>query len=219
VPEPPQSAPEPEVAAVPPPPPPAPKKPEPKPEPPKAEPEKVPETRVARAAPVSKPKPPKKKTPPKPTRNFDSLLKDLAAVEPKEAPKVARNATAPEKRDEPAPVQPRVTDIATMTEIDALRVSIRRQIEPCWSPPIGAREAEELTVKIVVFLEPTGRVRRAEVLDAGRMALNPFFEAAADSARRAVLNDRCNPLENLPVDRYELWRELELTFNPKDALG
>lgn len=214
-PEPPQAAPEPptEVAAVAPPPPKkAAVKPEPaKPEPAQAEP--VPETRVARAAPVKKPKPPR------PSRDFSSVLKDLAADAPKQPVKKARETAAPDRKGTPAPVQSRVSDIATMTEIDALRVSIRRQIEPCWSPPVGAREAEELSVKILVHVEQTGRVRRAEVLDSGRMALNPFFEAAADSARRAVLNDRCNPLKDLPLDKYDLWQELELTFNPKDALG
>ena len=74
-------------------------------------------------------------------------------------------------------------------------------------------------MKILVYVEPTGQVRHAEVIDAGRMALNAFFEAAADSARRAVLNPKCNPLKDLPADRYNLWQELELTFNPKDALG
>jgi outer membrane biosynthesis protein TonB len=217
-PEPPQAPPlsEPKVAAAPPPPLPAPaKKPEPKPEPPKVEekPKPVPETRVAKAEPVSKPKPPQ------PSRDFSSILKDLAADAPKPQPRKAQEVAAPNRKGEPAPVQSRVSDIATMTEIDALRVSIRRQIEPCWSPPIGAREAEDLSVKILVFVEPTGRVRRAEVIDSGRMARNAFFEAAADSARRAVLNDRCNPLKDLPSDKYDLWRELELTFNPKEALG
>lgn len=219
-PEPPQAVvPEPEVPAAPPPPPPPalPKKSEPKPEPPKAAPKPapVPETRMANAAPVTKPKPPA------PARDFTSVLKDLAAEAPKtrSTPKQAPKPVTAEKKGPVSPPQPRVRDIATMTEIDALRVAIRKQIEPCWSPPIGAREAEELTVKIVVFVDPSGQVRRAEVLDAGRMALNPFFEAAADSARRAVLNDRCNPLRNLPPDRYDLWQELELTFNPKDVLG
>jgi outer membrane biosynthesis protein TonB len=216
-PEPPRAAPGPERAAEPPPPVAAPaEKPKPKPEPPKAkaEPQPVPETRLANAEPTRKPKPPA------PSRDFSSVLKDLAAepTNAKPAPK-AQVATAPEQSGAVREPAPRARDIATITEIDALRVSIRRQIEPCWSPPIGAREADELTVKIVVYVEPTGRVRRAEIVDAGRMALDQTFQAAADSARRAVLNDRCNPLKDLPADRYELWRELELTFNPKDALG
>ncbi len=210
---PPVPAPEPPVAAALPLPPPKPKAPDPKPEPPKAEGKPAPETRLASASPVKKPKPPA------PARDFMSVLKDLAVDTPKMAPKNAPKAAAPEKKGEAAPPQPRVTDIATITAIDALRVAIRRQIEPCWSPPIGAREADELTVKIVVYVEPSGRVRKAEVVDAGRMAVNAYFEAAADSARRAVLNDRCNPLKDLPQDKYDLWQELELTFNPKDALG
>ena len=209
-PEPKPEAPKPELPK------PVPPKPEPpKPEPPKAEkkPEPAPETQVAKAEPVAKPKPPT------PTRDLSSILKDLTADKPDTQPKKAREVAAPDRKGETAPEQSRVSDMATATEIDALRVAIRRQIEPCWNPPAGARDAGELLVKILVYVEPSGQVRRAEVINAGLMASNPFFQAAAESARRAVLNPRCNPLKGLPTGRYNLWQELELTFNPKDALG
>jgi len=114
--------------------------------------------------------------------------------------------------------QPQPVEQATATEIDALRTLIRRQIEPCWNPPVGAQYAEDLVVSIRVWVDPDGTVRRAEIVNGGLMALDSFYEAAADSARRAVLNPRCNPLE-LPRDRYKLWRQMELTFNPQEMLG
>jgi hypothetical protein len=46
---------------------------------------------------------------------------------------------------------------------------------------------------------------------------DPFYRAAAESALRAVLNPQCSPLK-LPPDKYEQWKILELTFNPKDLL-
>jgi hypothetical protein len=43
-----------------------------------------------------------------------------------------------------------------------------------------------------------------------------FFRAAAESAYRAV--KKCTPLRQLPVTKYERWRDIELTFNPKEML-
>ena len=43
-----------------------------------------------------------------------------------------------------------------------------------------------------------------------------FFRAAADSARRAV--QECSPLKNLSPEKYQTWRDMEMTFNPKDML-
>ena len=38
----------------------------------------------------------------------------------------------------------------------------------------------------------------------------------AESARRAV--QVCSPLQNLPVEKYEQWRELTINFDPKEML-
>ena len=108
--------------------------------------------------------------------------------------------------------------MATATEIDALKTIIMRQIEPCWNPPVGAATDQDLVVTIQVSVDPDGTVRQARIFDSGRMVFERFYEAAADSARRAVLNPRCNPLQ-LPLDRYELWRELVLIFNPMEIMG
>ena len=44
---------------------------------------------------------------------------------------------------------------------------------------------------------------------------DPFFQAAADSARRALFNPGCQPLK-LPLDKYDQWQTFTITFDPKD---
>ena len=228
VPEP-EPEPEPEAAAPPPPPP----EPEPEPEP-------VPEPEVVEAPPpppVEKPKPPEHKEPPKPEpselakakpqakpkppapkRDFNSVLKDLDRPDKKSPPAPKKPETStPEKKDKPAPEQ-QVAERASITEIERLKQMIRRQIEPCWSPPVGAAEAENLVVTIFIRVDQKGFVREARVIDAPAMALNAYVQAAADAARRAVLNPRCQPFE-LPINRYDLWKEIRFNFDPREMLG
>lgn len=197
-------------------PPPAPEKaPEPKAEPipdPKAkkEPLKTPE----KAAPpqrFAEAKPQKK---PQPTRDdfVANLLKDVApkkATSNEPAPQPAKNPTPP-------PPQQRATaidDQLTMSEIDF----IRRQYIECWNPPAGARDARDLVVSIRVDYNPDGSVRRAAIDDTSRMS-DPFFRTAAESALRAVLNPRCNPLK-VPSKKYDSWKSVTLNFNPREMLG
>ncbi|NKB48902.1 MAG: hypothetical protein GKS02_06005 [Alphaproteobacteria bacterium] len=225
--------PEPDVAAPPPPPPEPEPEPEPpaepevveapppppeKPEPPKKEPPKEPEkvkpkpSELTRAKPQSKPKPPK---PPKPLRDFADILKDLP---PEKTPPKDQVAEAPKDKDEPTPTPPQINDQASATEIDRLRQMIRQQIEPCWSPPIGAVGAEDLAVAILIRVDQRGFVTDARVVNVEAMARNTYVQAAADAARRAVLNPRCQPFE-LPQKRYDLWKEIRFNFDPREMLG
>jgi outer membrane biosynthesis protein TonB len=204
---------EPEVVEAPPPPPEKPKPP--KKEPPKEpEPEKVkpkPST-LAKAQPQSKPKPPK---PPKPLRDFADILKDLP---PEKTPPKNQTAEAPKDKGEPTPAPPQINDRASVTEIERLKQMIRQQIQPCWSPPVGAAGAEDLAVAIFIRVDQRGFVSEARVIDAQAMARNTFVQAAADAARRAVLNPRCQPFQ-LPQNRYDLWKEIEFNFDPREMLG
>lgn len=98
----------------------------------------------------------------------------------------------------------------TQSELDALRGQIGR----CWNPPIGAAEAEGLLVKVQMRLNRDGTVAAPpKVMNSGS---NPFFRAAADSARRAVL--RCQPY-TLPADKYDAWEEVIVNFDPREMLG
>ncbi len=232
----PEPKPEPKPEAAPPPPPP---EPEPEPEvvealPPPPEPKSKPEVVEALPPPpVEKPKPPKKKEPlkpkppakaepqskpkpPKKPKSFASVLKDLDKLEKKSTPKVKKEAT-PKDKNKPAPDR-QITEQASVTEIERLKQIIRRQIEPCWSPPVGAAEAESLAITIFIRVDRKGFVREARVIDAPAMALNTYVQAAADAARRAVLNPRCQPFQ-LPIKRYDLWKEIRFNFDPREMLS
>ncbi len=207
-PEPP-APPEPEVVEAPPPPPVEKPKPPKKEEPPKPKPEPP---ALAKAKPLAKPKPPK------PRKDFNSVLKDLAQLEETPPAKKAREPSPPKDEGKPAPEQPQIAERASITEIERLRQMIRQQIEPCWSPPIGAVEAEDLAVTIFIRVDRRGMVLEARVIDAPAMAFNSYVQAAADAARRAVLNPRCQPFR-LPQQHYDLWKEIRFNFDPREALG
>jgi hypothetical protein len=99
----------------------------------------------------------------------------------------------------------------TSSEIDA----VRRQIERCWNMPGGAKEAGDLVVSIRVEMNLDGTPRSAVVANSGQMKANPYRQAVADSARRAVLNPRCHPFK-LPPEKYDHWRTMTLIFDPKE---
>lgn len=101
--------------------------------------------------------------------------------------------------------------VVTASEIDA----VRRKIYPCWSVPSGAKGAKDLVVDIDMELSADGTVIKADVVDKARMKNDPYFNVAAESARRAVLDPKCNPLP-LPKDKYDKWKDMTMSFNPKD---
>jgi hypothetical protein len=96
-----------------------------------------------------------------------------------------------------------------ISEIDL----IRQQIRECWNLPAGAKEAENLSIEIKMVMNPDGTVRQARILDQSRLQNDLFFRAAAESALRAVLNPRCNPLK-LPLEKYQQWQNMILIFDP-----
>lgn len=201
----PQPAPEPEAEAVPPPPEEKPKA-EVKPEPPKP-PERV--VKIDGPTPQKKPKK-------KPEEKFD-LNKIAALLDKKESVPKPAVETAEEAPDEPpTPVRPSLSAQMTLSEIDAIRV----QIQQCWIVPAGARYAENLAVEIRIFLQPDGSLARPpEIVDRSRMGMpgEEAFRTAAESAIRAI--HKCEPFRNLPPEKYERWRDLEINFDPRNMLG
>jgi hypothetical protein len=214
---PPPPPPKPVEAQAPPPPPPPEPKPKPKPEP-----------RLAQHAP-----PEGKKADP---AAFDKLLKNLSAEDKKPEPatfdNLLKNLTKQETTPvEDAPPTPRRTATLsppssqpkaplgsqmTASELDALRQALMQQLTPCWIVPAGARDAKDLSVQIRAAVNPDGTVRQAVILNQGRMA-DPLFRAAAESAKRTFFDPQCTPLR-LPKEKYEVWKDLVVNFDPKDLL-
>ena len=100
-----------------------------------------------------------------------------------------------------------------MSEEDA----VRQRIVQCWSPPVGAKDARDMEVRIVGSLSRDGYVQRVDVQssDKARMRAEPFFRAFAESAMRAFY--KCQRLP-LPPEKYESWKTFDIGFNLKDLL-
>jgi outer membrane biosynthesis protein TonB len=201
-----------------------------------------PEQETAKAdQPEDKPKPEEKQKAetPKPEPKAEAKKQDdkLAKPKPKVAAKKPAPPTAkkhdfntdriaallnkiPDAADEPAPVVPDDTPpkkvhgqsngtqtTMSVNEIDALRARIAQ----CWSPPPGGLGAEQIVVKVRLQLNEDGTlVGYPTVANSGSSA---FFQAAADSAVRAVY--QCQPY-TLPSDKYALWRDMILNFDPSE---
>jgi outer membrane biosynthesis protein TonB len=190
------------------------KPPEPKPEPPK------PTEKAEAPRPKEKPEPPQQmaknesKSEPKKydPGQFEALLKNLATQpttpSPDALPQRPRVASARPSSQPRAPLGSQIT----ASEVDL----VRQQIARCWNVPAGARDAKDLVVEVRVAVDPDGTVRQATIIDQGRLG-DPFYRAAAESARRAFFNPLCRPL-HLPPDKYAIWKDLVVDFSPKDIL-
>jgi len=93
----------------------------------------------------------------------------------------------------------------SVNELDALRA----RISDCWTPPPGGLGADAIVVKIRLKLNKDGTLEGYPTVT--NQGSSPFFQAAADSAVRAVY--QCQPYA-LPVAKYALWRDMILNFDP-----
>jgi hypothetical protein len=206
-----------------PPPPPAPQekaeeKPEPKPEkvekPKEAEAKKEPLPKKAEAKPEKPKVKPKPKPAPQAETKRDVNVDRMAALLNKlpDAAREARTENAP-----PDTPRKKVKGQSTGTqmtmavnEIDALRAKIAQ----CWNPPPGGLGADAIIVKLRLQLNEDGSlIGYPTVANSGN---SPFFQAAADSAVRAGY--QCQPYE-LPAEKYAVWRDMILNFDPRQMYG
>lgn len=138
---------------------------------------------------------------------FDTLLKNLASKPlPQDQP--AQQPAKPQPSSQPiAPLGAQLS----VSELDL----VKQQIEQCWElQTAGAPNAQDLMPEFHVYMNPDGTVRSATLMNPDHLT-DPFFQAAAESARRALFNPRCQPLK-LPPQKYDLWQTFTITFDPKD---
>jgi outer membrane biosynthesis protein TonB len=223
----PEPEPEPQQAEIPPAQEPEPLAPEPEPEPeqvelppelapeppePEAEPEKQKELAEAPPKPLRKPRlkipvPDAPQAPEEPKDRLTSILRNVEKLKEQQAAK-------PTQDPEPSESAPEAR--ASRFELMELVRAIQQQMSACWRIEPGARDAQDLVVVIHVLLNRDGSVRVASIVDNSRMATDAFYRSAAENARRAILS--CQPFQ-LPPKRYEVWRDMKLTFNPSEMFG
>ena len=231
-----QSKPEPEPVAEIPPPAPKPPTPEPEPEPepvaepipepePEAEPEPIPEPEPVKEP---EPEPEKLKTPPKPKPKPKPKTQVAMADKKKEEPPEDRlasilrnvenlkNKAQSEEMQQADISQTQPASQGSAIERMTMARAIQQQMASCWQIEPGARDAESLIVEIRVVLNPDASVRGAQIVDFERMFRDSFYRSAAENARRAIF--RCSPFD-LPTNKYNVWRDLTLKFDPRYMFG
>jgi outer membrane biosynthesis protein TonB len=157
---------------------------------------------------VKPPPPPKKPAPPAP--KFDP--KDIQAklLNKQEATRVA--AAGPELNSVPAVGLPNASaKQLSMSELDAFRQKLAR----LWRLPPGAMNAREVTSKIRIKLRRDGTLADGPMLMAG--GNTPLAIAARESAMRALFQGQ--PYDMFKPENYELWKDIEIDFDPRDFFG
>jgi colicin import membrane protein len=147
--------------------------------------------------------------PPKPVPQFDPT-KIAALLDKREAQRLASTGAAPSPTPSLGYVDGSAAQLS-QSEIDALR----ERLKQCWNPPVGALDAGRLKVVLRVVFKQDGSVAAPPQLVAG--SASSFGPAMAESAIRAILS--CQPFKMLRVETYEKWKDMEITFDPREMFG
>ncbi len=88
-------------------------------------------------------------------------------------------------------------------------------VQQCWNPPIGVQSAGDLKVTLLVELNEQGKLTGSPKLISPSGSPQGVVKQAYEAGRRALI--RCAPYA-LPQDKYEQWRQIEVTFNPQNMV-
>jgi hypothetical protein len=99
----------------------------------------------------------------------------------------------------------------TGTELDGLRAAVAQ----CWNVGALSSDALAVTVTVGIQLDREGRPSDGSLRMIGAQGGgNASAQQAYETARRAIL--RCGAQGfDLPADKYDQWRDIEMTFNPE----
>ena len=96
---------------------------------------------------------------------------------------------------------------------------IRQQFYECWTPLVGSKQADLLSVKVEIILDRTGYVRNYKVLSLSPPpGVDPtLYGAAQQRAVMAIQNEACRKLRQVPSqDKYggdNGWWRIEVNFD------
>jgi flagellar biosynthesis GTPase FlhF len=128
---------------------------------------------------------------------FLNKIDDRAAPEPQSA-----------SEDRPAAGEATLQGTDDRLSADIVDALVSR-VRGCWTVPPGARDAD-LSVRIRFRLNPDGSIAGPPEVE--NWNADPLFDATARSAVAALME--CQNYSDLPRDRYELWKDNTLDFNP-----
>ena len=151
---------------------------------------------------------PPKKPPPKPQPKFEPD-KIAALLDKRDPQRVA--AAGPELNPASLGAASGTAAQLSQSEIDALRARLRQ----CWNPPVGAADVQKLYVVFRVLFKRDGTLLTNPVLvEAPPSQVGPVL---AESAKRALL--QCQPYTMLKPEHYDQWKDMQITFDPREMFG
>ena len=164
---------------------------------------KKPEPKKADATP---PTPPKKPAPPAP--KFDPKLVE-ALLDKRDSQRLAVAGANLNSAPSLGASSGKSAQIS-LSELDALR----QRLAQLWAIPAGAKDPQELVVVFRVKLKRDGTLEGGPMLvSSGK---TPLAIAARESAARALW--RGQPFDMLRPETYEQWKDIEITFDPRDMI-
>lgn len=143
-----------------------------------------------------------KKKPNKKSFNVTSVLKDLENPD-KEFKKAQEETEA--KQEEV--FTEKVAPVMTISELKLFE----QQMYKCLNLNAGVANLKDLKPVIYIEVNPDRTVKNSKIVNSEKL-VDPSFRTAAEAAMRAVNNPDCSPLL-LPVDKYDLWKEINFTFD------
>jgi len=146
----------------------------------------------------------------KPKKDFSiaSMLKDLRNEQTNKIQNEVKKEV--EEIDNSSSDDTQNSIMLSISEIDMLR----QQLSSCWNAPAGAIIERGMQVSISAKVLQNMKVssNSVRIVDTNIAKTNPFYGPITDSAMRTLLNPECTPLK-LPKDKYNLWKNLTITFD------
>jgi outer membrane biosynthesis protein TonB len=194
---------------------------------PEKEPEIIPEKKIEKKEPEKKEKkkevaPPKKeKEKPKPKKPakqeedpLDKIMKELEKEsEGQSTTSLNKNTVSKAEEGKFATGNHDGESPLSVTE----KLLIKKQIEEQWQPPVGAASLEEVQVILHLKVLEDGTISEVKIKEVlCPTGASQTCDLVAHSAARAA--KKASPLKNLRPNRYDIWKEFDLRFDPSNIM-
>ena len=132
---------------------------------------------------------------------------DLGALRPKTRP------TGVESQDPETPVVDELAAVQSLEFSMKDAENFRNAVQACWIVDEGSL-VSKVTVTVAMSMTPDGKVKSGSLrLVSGEGGSDRAKKIAFEAARRAILRCQKQGYE-LPKDKYEYWKEMQMTFRP-----
>ena len=147
-------------------------------------------------------------------------IKSTTLVEEDKKEEVVDKSVNEDKKVEPAPVQKKKRVVRvnrevlslertlTISVVDALRVAMTR----CWVVDTTRADIADIRAVAHLTMRKNGTVQNVWFESAARAETDPAFAYVLDTIRAAI--NVCQPFRMLPVNEFEKWQKIQLTFYP-----